>query len=447
MTKVDKSLPLNGESLRINGNEAFIYLPAEVDGEIPWVLFASAFSDVPKDNEIKMLENLLAQGVAVAGIDDEDSHGSPAGREHVSDLYDYLVEQRNFSKKPCLFGVSEGGLVLYSWAVENAEKVAGIAGLSAIFNLESYPVLDKVAEAYGIPVAELEEALSTYNPIERIKPLADAGVPIYLIHGENDEVAPYSKNVELLVDRYRSFGGSAEFELVESGEHDLWKGWIRSKKLAQFVAGKALGKAKDQALNLPGITINAKQRYVDIEAIICLESGALEFVACAAGTKDHESIITVSAQPMHIHLALLLLGAKPGHPASSQLSESGFWIDLPARGQAIKVSLLIDDGGGKEVEHPISQFIVSNDSDKTQLPTDNFVFAGSFLIPQETGPAVYQSDTSGHIISLSTFGDEIMGLSESHGHQNGSLMWQIDTSKIPFEETAVTLRLRPQFGN
>ena len=45
----------------------------------------------------------------------------------------------------------------------------------------------------------------------------------------------------------------------------------------------------------------------------------LELVACTKGAKEHESIVTIEARPMHVHAALLMLGARNGHPATNRL--------------------------------------------------------------------------------------------------------------------------------
>ena len=48
------------------------------------------------------------------------------------------------------------------------------------------------------------------------------------------------------------------------------------------------------------------------------------------------------------------------------------------------------------------------------------------------------------LISIATFGDEVLCLPGVHGNDNGSLMWEVDTTKVPKVGSKVTLRLRPQ---
>lgn len=45
--------------------------------------------------------------------------------------------------------------------------------------------------------------LSEHNPVGRLKPLADAGVPILHLHGDNDKVVSLEKNSGELAQRYQ----------------------------------------------------------------------------------------------------------------------------------------------------------------------------------------------------------------------------------------------------
>ncbi len=215
-----------------------------------------------------------------------------------------------------------------------------------------------------------------------------------------------------------------------------------------------------QPVKLPGLVIDFQKRCVDLEGAICLDRGYLELVACTKGSKEHESIVAITARPMHIHTALLLLGANNGNPAMRKPldKKKTRWINVPPKGDPIDVSLVFKNSDGKTIEHPISDFIVrsENRSDwlaaeetnekadvgkKAQFP-HTFLFAGSHLRNDGPGPRKYLSDLSGNIISIATFGDELLCLPGVHGNDNGVLMWQVNANKLPKVGTKVTLRLR-----
>ncbi|MEK6237566.1 MAG: YdjY domain-containing protein, partial [Planctomycetales bacterium] len=111
---------------------------------------------------------------------------------------------------------------------------------------------------------------------------------------------------------------------------------------------------------LPGMVIDFEKRQVDLQATVCLDNGFLELVACAKGSKEHESIVAVAARPMHIHTALLLLGANNGNPATRKQigEEEKRWVNVPPRGDPIDVFLVTTKKDGKAIERPISDFIV-----------------------------------------------------------------------------------------
>jgi hypothetical protein len=240
----NKTLPLKGESFRLNGHDAFVILPKKVDANTPWVWYAPTLRGLPAKSEIWMFERFLAKGIAIAGIDVGESYGSPHGRERYSQLYQHLITRRKFSRKPCLLARSRGGLMLYNWAVENPGKVGGVAGIYPVCNLESYPGLKNAAGAYKMTADELKSNLGQHNPIERLKPLAEAGVPILHLQGDSDQVVPHEKNTAILAERYKKFGGSIEVELIKGQGHNMWKGWFQSERLTNFAIDCALGIAK-----------------------------------------------------------------------------------------------------------------------------------------------------------------------------------------------------------
>ena len=268
-----KKLPLPGEVFELEGRRAFLILPEKVDPQrtIPWVWYAPTLPGLPEKREVWMFKQWLDQGIAIAGIDVGESYGSPEGTKLYSALHQHLVSQWHLADKPCLLGRSRGGLMLYNWAVENPDKVSGIAGIYPVCNLASYPGLKRACGAYGMSAEELEKSLKDHNPPERLASLAKAGVPIFHLHGDNDKVVPLEENSGLVKERYDELGGEMALELIAGGGHDVKAHWFTSQKLVDFVSGVLVGKsdfrpimAKRKAaldritipsVNLKGVTI------------------------------------------------------------------------------------------------------------------------------------------------------------------------------------------------
>lgn len=201
-----------------------------------------------------MFEQFLAKGIAIAGIAAGESYGSPTGTKLYTALYDYLVKTRMFRKKPCLLARSRGGLMLYSWAVDHPHSVGGVAGIYPVCSIASYPGIARAAGAFDLTAEQLKVELTKYNPIDRLKPLAEADVPVFYIHGDSDTVVPLEANSAELAKRYRKFGGPVEIEIVKGQGHNMWDGWFSSQKLTDFAIARALGQpveAEKNAGNLP----------------------------------------------------------------------------------------------------------------------------------------------------------------------------------------------------
>jgi hypothetical protein len=218
---------------------------------------------------------------------------------------------------------------------------------------------------------------------------------------------------------------------------------------------------------LPGLVVDFKNQCVDLEAKICLDAGYLELIACTKGSKEHESIVSVSSKALHIHTALLLLGADNGHPEMRKLvdEDNQRWVNFSPSGDPVEVMLVVKNSDGKPIEKPICDFVVrstgrldevsgdvrSNPGENAKQNVGNpavfskvFLFAGSRLRDAGVGPKQYLADLSGNVISIATFGDEVLCLPSHQTQQNNALMWQVKPNVLPKVGTTVTLRLRPK---
>jgi pimeloyl-ACP methyl ester carboxylesterase len=243
----DKPSIARRENFKIAGHNAFIIHPpiARKDGLKPWVWYAPTLGrGLPGSAEKWMFDRLHAQGISIAGIDVGESYGSPRGRALYQNLYEELVDKQNFHSKPVLLARSRGGLMLYSWAVEHPKKVGGIAGIYPVCNIASYPGINRAAGAFEMTPEQLKEKLAEHNPIDRLKALAKAKVPIRHIHGDKDGTVPLELNSGELAKRYKALGGPVTIEVVKGQGHNMWEGWFHSSKLTDFIMEHAIEKSK-----------------------------------------------------------------------------------------------------------------------------------------------------------------------------------------------------------
>lgn len=236
-----KELPLPGEVFLVHDRTAFVIMPEQrtPGARIPWVWYAPTLPGLPGPEERWMFERFLKAGIAIAGIDVGESYGSPDGAALYSDLYRELTGKRRFARKPVMLGRSRGGLMTLSWAERNPGKVGGFAGIYPVCDLASYPGLDKAAGAYHLTTEGLTVDLKRYNPIDRLKSLARARVPLFAIHGDDDKVVPLGANSGLMKERYTALGGAMQLIVPPGQGHNMWQGFFQCQELVDFVIKNA----------------------------------------------------------------------------------------------------------------------------------------------------------------------------------------------------------------
>jgi alpha-beta hydrolase superfamily lysophospholipase len=204
------------------------------------VFYAPTFEGVyPTERQAWIFSRVLAAGIAVTGIDVGESFGCPRGRELFSAWHSHAVSALGFAAMPCLFPQSRGGLMLYTWAAEHPEQVAGVAGIYTVGDLRSYPGLEKAAPAYGMSAPELAARLAEHNPVDRLAPLARHGVPLWHLHGDADAYVPLEANSGELVRRYRALGGTADLVVVPGRGHEEHADYFERQDVVDVACGMA----------------------------------------------------------------------------------------------------------------------------------------------------------------------------------------------------------------
>ncbi len=187
--------------------------------------------------------------------------------------------------------------------------------------------------------------------------------------------------------------------------------------------------------------------YVEVDATVVLRDAPwLELLACTPGSREHESILTVAAKPSEIHLALLILGLEPGHPMSradrpATATSPAAETVVPPSGSLVRVSLVYESDG-KSIEISPSAWI--RDRRKEAKPIDDlWVFAGSSMATLDDGTRVYRADHNGNVLSLVSFGDEVLARQGTVTNQDDQEAFGCAEGAIPPVGTRVKIRLRP----
>ncbi|MBX3179339.1 MAG: prolyl oligopeptidase family serine peptidase [Candidatus Hydrogenedentes bacterium] len=222
----------------VDGAPGFVIEPPvrKFDKNHPWVWYAPTFlGRHPDPSHEWYFKPLLDAGFYIAGVEVGESFGSPDGVAAYQAFHTHVVAAYNLSIRPVLLPQSRGGLMLYNWAVAHPESVGAVAGIYTVCSFTSYPGVEKAAPAYGLSAADLEARRADFEPIERLAPLARAGVPVFHIHGDADAVVPVEENAGKLVARYRNLGGTATLKLVAGKGHEVCDEFFKDPEFLAFM--------------------------------------------------------------------------------------------------------------------------------------------------------------------------------------------------------------------
>lgn len=197
-----------------DGRKCFVVEPKEAAKGNPWVWRARFWGHEPQTDLA-----LLEKGFHVVYRDVADLYGSPKAVAHWDEFYEYLTEEHGFDKQTVLEGMSRGGLIVLNWAIANPDRVHAIYVDAPVCDIRSWPGgkgTGKGAEAnwrrcleeYGL--TEEQATAWTGGPLDQLKPLAEAKVPIISVCGDADDVVPMPENTDILAERYRKLGGPIE---------------------------------------------------------------------------------------------------------------------------------------------------------------------------------------------------------------------------------------------
>jgi len=207
----------------IDGRDCKVVCPEKAAEGKPWIWRARFWGHEPQADVA-----LVGKGFHVVYMDVGGLFGNTEAVAHWDSFYDYLTVDHGFAKKAALEGMSRGGLIIYNWAIKNPSKVSAIYADAPVLDIRSWPGgkgrgagsgndWRYCLEAYGMTEAQ---ALADMNgPLNKLKILADADVPLLHVVGARDLVVPLPENTDILERRYREMGGKIEVISKPNGGH------------------------------------------------------------------------------------------------------------------------------------------------------------------------------------------------------------------------------------
>ena len=199
-------------NFNVGGRGALLVIPKKPAKGNPWI-WRTEFFGVDPQADIALLE----KGVHVGYIGVGGLFGAPVALDAMDLYYDFVCENYNLSAKTVPEGFSRGGLYALNWGIRHPDLVACMYLDAPVCDFKSWPGgggrtrasgrdWRDCLNAYGMTDAEARAYKG--NPIDNLKPMADAKIPILVVCGDmQDWVVAIEGNALLLESRYKALGG------------------------------------------------------------------------------------------------------------------------------------------------------------------------------------------------------------------------------------------------
>lgn len=142
---------------------------------------------------------------------------------------------------------------------------------------------------------------------------------------------------------------------------------------------------------LPHLQVDAKQKLVRVDCEAVKADYPLEFLAVVTNTNEYEALVRSEVKPSDLHLALLIIGLKPGTPVHYSESTKTW---LPPSGPPVDLWFEYQKDG-KTVKIPAYRWMRDVKTHK-EAPPMTWVFTGSKLLDDGT----YAADATGCLVGV-----------------------------------------------
>ncbi|MGK0188010.1 MAG: pimeloyl-ACP methyl ester carboxylesterase [Verrucomicrobiales bacterium] len=199
---------------KLGDRSCHLVTPEHIASGRPWIWRARFFGHEPQA-DIALLE----RGYHIAYCEVGGLFGNAEAVGYWDMFYAHVVGKYDLARRVALEGMSRGGLIIYNWAAKNPDKVACLYGDAPVCDISSWPggkgsgkgsAADWNAALAAYELTEQSVAGFRGNPIDQLRPLAQAGIPILHVVGEADGVVPVAENSDIIEQRYKELGGSIE---------------------------------------------------------------------------------------------------------------------------------------------------------------------------------------------------------------------------------------------
>lgn len=175
------------------------------------------------------------------------------------------------------------------------------------------------------------------------------------------------------------------------------------------------------------VVVDTKERTVTFPAKVNLTQGVLEVLICTEYGKTHESLLSTRANPLHLNVALLMLGLEGGRSVKYQGD--------PTKPEGSPLEIWFKVRGAEKERLIRAEDWVYNTHAKRPMLRTHWVYVGSVLTPKG-----FMAEREGQIVT--TFHDPFALIDNPLPGGGDDTVYVVHTEAVPPMGTPVTVVYR-----
>jgi len=183
----------------------------------------------------------------------------------------------------------------------------------------------------------------------------------------------------------------------------------------------------DNTYRIGEISVDMKARTVTFPAQVNLARGVLEVLICTEYGKTHESLLSTKVDPLHLNIALLLLGLEGGHAVRYQGDAT-----KPV-GSPVEIWFKLRDGDSEKLLRA-EDWVYNTHRNRPMLHT-HWVYVGSVLTKDG-----FMAQREGQIVT--TFRDPFTLIDNPLPEGADDTVYVVNTQEVPPVGTPVTVVIK-----
>lgn len=178
------------------------------------------------------------------------------------------------------------------------------------------------------------------------------------------------------------------------------------------------------------VTLDANKKNISFPTVVNMQSDLVEYLIVSETGKVHESILRTKAEPLHLHIAFLLLGAK-----GSMSADPAIFYDpkaeVPGDPVTVRAQWTVD---GRPFSKPIEYFAknIENGKPVTEGP---WKYNGSQMVDN-----AFVAQQEGSFVSM--MADPYALINNPRAGRENDEIWTADETRVPEVETPVTVTIQ-----